>query len=147
MTDKEIRETAATVEDSLARLAGQAQQLDVKAVQLADEIEKTRRMACELIKGLSARVERPDNRAYLGKVMTETVVALQRRDYHTAHEQLMALQRRVEEEDPGRFDEVKAEISTNLPSSFAAPFRRRPGQISGSGITSPLPRMPHLPMR
>lgn len=121
MTDNELRETAAAVEDRLAELSGQAQQLDIKAVQLAAEIERTRRMACELIKELSTRAERPDNRAYLDKVMTEIVVALQRRDYYTAHEQLTALQSRAEEEDPGRLDEVKAEIATELAEQLHRP--------------------------
>ena len=40
MTEDELRETAATVEDSLAQLAGQAQQLEVKAVQLAAELKR-----------------------------------------------------------------------------------------------------------
>lgn len=121
MTDNELRETAAAVEDRLALLAGQAQQLDVKATQIAAEIERTRRMACELIKELSTRAERPDNRAYLDKVMTEIVVALQRRDYYTAHEQLTALQSRAEEEEPGRYDEVKAEIATELAEQLRRP--------------------------
>ena len=121
MTDNELRETAAAVEDRLAKLSGQAQQLDVKAVQLAAEIEQTRRTACELIKELSARAERPDNRANLDRLLTGIVVALQRHDLHTAHEQLTALQRRAEEEEPGRFDEVKAEIATELAEQLRRP--------------------------
>lgn len=121
MTDNELRETAAAVEDRLALLAGEAQQLDIKATQIAAEIERTRRMACELIKELSARAERPDNRAYLDKLMTEIVVALQRHDLHTAHEQLTALQSRAEEGDPGRLDEVKAEIAAELAEQLRRP--------------------------
>lgn len=125
MTDTELRETAAAVEDRLALLAGEAQQLDIKATQIAAEIERTRRMACELIKELSARAERPDNRAYLDKLMTEIVVALQRHDLHTAHEQLTALQSRAEEEEPGRFDEVKAEIATELAEQLRRPVSEK----------------------
>ena len=121
MTDTTLYENARSLEDRLALLAGEAQQLDIKATQIAAEIERTRRMACELIKELSTRAERPDNRAYLDKVMTEIVVALQRRDYYTAHEQLTALQSRAEEEEPGRYDEVKAEIATELAEQLRRP--------------------------
>ena len=121
MTDTTLYENARSLEDRLALLAGEAQQLDIKATQIAAEIERTRRMACELIKELSARAERPDNRAYLDKLLTEIVVALQRHDYYTAHEGLTTLQARAEEEDPGRLDEVKAEIAAELAEQLHRP--------------------------
>lgn len=121
MNDVTLYENARSLEDRLALLAGEAQQLDIKATQIAAEIERTRRMACEIIQELSARAERPDNRAYLDRIMTEIVVALQRHDLHTAHEQLTALQSRAEEEEPGRYDEVKAEIAAELAEQLRRP--------------------------
>lgn len=122
MTDDELRETAATVEDSLARLAGQAARLDTALTQYAAEIERTRRIAAALAVELTERAGQTDHRAGLEQAMTELAVALSRRDYGAARKLFAEVWSSAEEQDSDYVAEIKTEISAQLAAELKRPL-------------------------
>ena len=125
MTDDELREPASTVEDSLAQLAGQAQQLEVKAIQLAAEIEQTRRTACALTREFTERAGQTDHRAGLEQAMTELAVALSRKDYTEARKRFDEIWSSAEEQDADYVAELKTEISAQLAAELKRPISEK----------------------
>ena len=83
---------------------------------------QTRRTACTLIRKLTERAGRADNRAALEQAMTELAVALSRRDYSEARKRFAELWSSAEEQDAAYIAEIKAEISTQLADELKRPI-------------------------